>query len=207
MAIRDAHTTLTRHTQSGYCNRVVWPRIATVSPASVLYAWLGMASLDVGLAQEPSRAPHESGSEQPADQRPDASAVSKPQSESESKREGPPRDPRFLPPVLRPQLTPEELEEAERLRKLAAKYGTDPTAIVGRVQLSSQYADLPHGARFSDSVLAWTFRSVAIICSGWIRRSTGGPIPIFTVSAARKVWGTSRPYSDGAPTIRLNTPS
>jgi hypothetical protein len=30
-------------------------------------------------------------------------------------------------------LTQEQLEEAERLRQLAAKYGTDPTAIVGRV--------------------------------------------------------------------------
>jgi hypothetical protein len=36
---------------------------------------------------------------------------------------------------------------------LAAKYGTDPTAIVGRVQVSSQYADLPRGARLSDTIL------------------------------------------------------
>jgi hypothetical protein len=49
-------------------------------------------------------------------------------------------------------LTQEEREEAERLKKLGAKYGTDPTAIVGRVQLSTQYADLPHGARFRDTV-------------------------------------------------------
>ena len=42
-------------------------------------------------------------------------------------------------------LTPEQREEAERLRKVAAKYGTDPTAIVGRMQLTSQYLDLtPH---------------------------------------------------------------
>lgn len=62
--------------------------------------------------------------------------------------------PRFLPPPLRPrQLTPEEQEEAERLKRLAAKYGTDPTAIVGRVQVSSQYADLPRGARLSDTIL------------------------------------------------------
>ncbi len=43
-------------------------------------------------------------------------------------------------------LTPEQREEAERLRKVAARYGTDPTAIVGRVQLTSQYLDLPRGA-------------------------------------------------------------
>ncbi|HKR80287.1 MAG TPA: hypothetical protein VJR69_11350 [Nitrospira sp.] len=42
-------------------------------------------------------------------------------------------------------LTAEQREEAERLRKVAAKYGTDPTAIVGRMQLTSQYLDLtPH---------------------------------------------------------------
>jgi hypothetical protein len=42
-------------------------------------------------------------------------------------------------------LAPEQREEAERLRKVAAKYGTDPTAIVGRLQLTSQYLDLtPH---------------------------------------------------------------
>jgi hypothetical protein len=50
------------------------------------------------------------------------------------------------------QLTPEQREEAERLRKLAAKYGTDPTAIVGRVQLTSAYVDLPQGARAVDTV-------------------------------------------------------
>ena len=43
-------------------------------------------------------------------------------------------------------MTAEEREEAERLRKIAAKYGTDPTAIVGRMQLTSQYLDLPQGA-------------------------------------------------------------
>jgi len=42
-------------------------------------------------------------------------------------------------------LTQEQREEAERLRRVAAKYGTDPTAIVGRLQLTSQYLDLtPH---------------------------------------------------------------
>ena len=42
-------------------------------------------------------------------------------------------------------MTAEQREEAERLRKIAARYGTDPTAIVGRLQLTSQYLDLtPH---------------------------------------------------------------
>jgi hypothetical protein len=54
---------------------------------------------------------------------------------------------------LGPQpMTPEQREEAERLRTLAAKYGTDPTAIVGRLQLTSAYADLPQGARTGDTV-------------------------------------------------------
>lgn len=54
---------------------------------------------------------------------------------------------------LGPQaLTPEQIEEAERIRKLGAKYGTDPTAIVGRVQLSSTYRDLPQGGRGIDTV-------------------------------------------------------
>jgi len=50
-------------------------------------------------------------------------------------------------------LTKEEEEEAERLRKLGAKFGTDPTAIVGRVQLSAQYMNLPNGAHLTDAVL------------------------------------------------------
>ena len=44
-------------------------------------------------------------------------------------------------------MTPEQTEEAERLRKLGAKYGTDPTAIVGRVQLSGEYLDFPQAAK------------------------------------------------------------
>jgi hypothetical protein len=54
---------------------------------------------------------------------------------------------------LGPQpVTPEQREEAERIRKLAAKYGTDPTAIVGRIQLSSNYLNLPQGAQAVDTV-------------------------------------------------------
>ena len=63
------------------------------------------------------------------------------------------QEPRFLPPRLRPKvLTPEQLEEAERLKKLGAKFGTDPTAIVGRAQISSQYIDLPQGNRLVSTV-------------------------------------------------------
>lgn len=49
-------------------------------------------------------------------------------------------------------VTAEQREEAERLRKLGAKYGSDPTAIVGRLQLTSAYFDLPQGARAVDTV-------------------------------------------------------
>src|SRR5262245_6623503 len=129
----------TKSTQPEHCRRDAWRRCANLVLASVLYGWLGMGNLHVVLAQEPSRAPQESESGEP-------------DSTSEPKREGSPHGPRFLPPVLRPDLTAEEQEEAERLRKLAAKYGTDPTAIVGRLQLSSQYSNLPHGARLSESV-------------------------------------------------------
>ena len=67
---------------------------------------------------------------------------------------GPRREPRFLPPRLRPgALTKEEEEEAERLRKLGAKFGTDPTAIVGRVQMTGQYLNLPQGAHARDAIL------------------------------------------------------
>jgi hypothetical protein len=59
---------------------------------------------------------------------------------------------RFLKRLGPQPVTPEQQEEAERLRKLAAKYGTDPTAIVGRMQLTSQYLDLPQGARGSTAV-------------------------------------------------------
>jgi hypothetical protein len=50
-------------------------------------------------------------------------------------------------------MTPEQREDAERLRKVAAKYGTDPTAIVGRIQLTSQYLDLTQGANATVSTV------------------------------------------------------
>jgi hypothetical protein len=67
--------------------------------------------------------------------------------EPETSGESPEKKPKRNPfKRIGPQpMTPEQREEAERLRKIAAKYGTDPTAIVGRVQLTSQYLDLtPH---------------------------------------------------------------
>jgi len=52
---------------------------------------------------------------------------------------------RSLGRLVGPQsVTPEQRVEAERLRELNAKFGTDPTAITNRVQLSSQYFDRLH---------------------------------------------------------------
>jgi hypothetical protein len=124
-----------------------------VGLASALGVWLGIGSLHGAWAEESSQGPQDSKRDRPVDVDADSPATNKPESASEQKPEGPRREPRFLPPILRPeQLTQEEYGEAERLRKMAAKYGTDPTAIVGRVQLSSQYSNLPHGARLSDTV-------------------------------------------------------
>ncbi|GKS59360.1 hypothetical protein YTPLAS18_28870 [Nitrospira sp.] len=54
---------------------------------------------------------------------------------------------RVFPRVGPQPLTEEQHEEAVRVRKLARKFGTDPTAIVGRVQLTSQYLNLPQGGQ------------------------------------------------------------
>jgi hypothetical protein len=81
----------------------------------------------------------------------DESETDDPAEASETSGEAPPK--RRLFKRLGPQpVTPEQREEAERIRKLAAKYGTDPTAIVGRVQLSSQYVDLARGLQATDTV-------------------------------------------------------
>lgn len=76
------------------------------------------------------------------------------QAEPETPEDAPEAEPkkRLLSRLGPKQLTPEQLEETERLRKLAAKFGTDPTAIVGRVQLSSAYYDLHRGAHAVDTV-------------------------------------------------------
>lgn len=143
----------TRFTQSRHCSREAWCRIVSVGLASALGLWLGIGSLYAAWAEELSQRPQEREGGRPVDVDADIPDATGTGSASEQKPEGPRREPKFLPPILRPkQLTQEEYEEAERLRKLGAKYGTDPTAIVGRIQLSSQYADLPHGARLSDTV-------------------------------------------------------
>lgn len=146
-------TTATRRTQSRYCSQDAWRRIVSLGLASALGVWLGIGCPYGAWAEELLQGPQESERGRSVDPDADIPATTEPESASEQKPEGPRREPRFLPPVLRPkQLTQEGHEEAQRLRKLAAKYGTDPTAIVGRMQLSSQYADLPHGARLSDTV-------------------------------------------------------
>lgn len=81
-------------------------------------------------------------------------AISRPASATQVEKDDPTKESnivtkkrRSLGRLVGPQpVTPEQREEAERLRELNAKYGTDPTAIVGRVQLSSQYRNLPRNA-------------------------------------------------------------
>jgi len=54
---------------------------------------------------------------------------------------------------LGPQaLAPEQQEEAKRLSAIAAKMGTDPTAIIGRVQTLYRYDALSGGARVNNLV-------------------------------------------------------
>lgn len=78
------------------------------------------------------------------------------QAELEGPEEAPAAEPRRRRRLLErlgpPTVTTEQREEAERLRKLAAKYGTDPTAIVGRAQLSSAYTDLPQRTHIVDAI-------------------------------------------------------
>ena len=120
--------------------------------ATLLAVALGTGSPRLAYAEEPSTGRQQSQGGSSAQQGLEVAPAREPEPDLEPAAEGPPREPRFLPPRLRPKvLTPEEHEEAKRLRELAAKYGTDPTAIVGRVQLSSQYLDLPQGARASET--------------------------------------------------------
>ena len=96
---------------------------------------------------------------QAQDSRPEPPVRSAPEAGPQVERDEPPEEPEVVPARrglfkrLGPQpVTPEQREEAERLRALAAKYGTDPTAIVGRLQLTSAYFNLPQGAQAVDTI-------------------------------------------------------
>jgi len=129
-----------------------WPAVPALGIAALLAAVIETGNPRLAWAQESSTGRQETESGPSGQQDPELPATRKPEPEIEPEAEGPPREPRFLPPRLRPKvLTPEEHEEAKRLKELAAKYGTDPTAVVGRVQLSSQYLDLPQGTRASET--------------------------------------------------------
>jgi hypothetical protein len=138
--------------QSGWGFRKAWPRLLAVGFAGVLGITLGTGNGDLPWAQEPSTG-QETERGASAQQNPDGSATRETEPDGGPEPKGPPKEPRLLPPRLRPRvLTAEEHEEAERLKKLGAKYGTDPTAIVGRVQVTGQYSDLAQGAHSTDAV-------------------------------------------------------
>jgi hypothetical protein len=98
--------------------------------------------------------PEESSSESPsAGETVEEASEPEPNVEgSEGPQQQPPRR-RVFKRVGPQEVTPEQREEAERLRRVAAKYGTDPTAIVGRLQLTSQYINLARGADATLSTL------------------------------------------------------
>ena len=102
--------------------------------------WLFLlSSLHLSLAQEPPAAAPESSTED-----------SVPGSEDEEALRDRPVIKRF---GARP-LTPEEQEEAKRLSAIAAKMGTDPTAIIGRVQTLFRHDALEGGNRVSNNLVA-----------------------------------------------------
>ena len=119
------------------------------SPGLVALLILSMVLLggyEVAIGQVKSDNPPTDAESTPEDQASDET----PEVESEPEQPGPPdkqRRRRILKRIGPQPMTAEEREEAERLRKIAAKYGTDPTAIVGRLQLSSQYLDLEKGVQ------------------------------------------------------------
>lgn len=92
-------------------------------------------------------------------------------------------------------VTPEQQEEAERLKQLGAKYGTDPTAIVGRVQLSSTYFDLPQGRQGID-----TLARVDLALGGkYVLRTD---VPVFKMNDPNRPGATSlQGFSDLSVTV------
>jgi hypothetical protein len=102
-------------------------------------------SLPAALGQESPAAPPARGKAEVAAEPEDDDPATAPDEETRKRR----LLKRILPPG---QLTPEQQEKAERLSKIAAAQGTDPTAIVGRFQLSSRYIDLPGNSRVTTLV-------------------------------------------------------
>lgn len=106
---------------------------------------LFFGSADPALAQSETKS-EESASESNSEQMMEEPAGSETEPEgSEASQQQEPRR-RVFKRIGPQEVTAEQREEAERLRRIAAKYGTDPTAIVGRLQLTSQYLDLSRGA-------------------------------------------------------------
>ena len=102
-------------------------------------------SLPAALGQESPAAPPATGKSEVAAEPEDDDPATAPDEETRKRR----LLKRILPPG---QLTPEQQKEAQRLSKIAAAQGTDPTAIVGRFQLSSRYVDLPGNSRVTTLV-------------------------------------------------------
>ena len=118
---------------------------AAVLGVLLMLSWSGSGS---ALGQVNPDDPSEETPSNPSQEIP--AAESEPEGASPSEQE-PER--RVFKRIGPQPMTPEQREEAERLRKVAAKYGTDPTAIVGRIQLTSQYLDLAHGANATVSTV------------------------------------------------------
>jgi len=116
---------------------------------SVLLASGGYPALGEVVTAESAAETEPAASTEPEEE---IDSETNPEQEATPPGEAPKRKRRFLKRLGPQELTPEQEAEAERLRKLGAKYGTDPTAIVGRVQLSSQYLDLPQSANATATV-------------------------------------------------------
>jgi hypothetical protein len=129
-------------TFEGNCVRRSRYGVADVCAWLLWAASLCTAGVPIALGQEPSAQTPRSSGPPLAPQNGIEDPAKEPDVEPEKRR-------RLLGPQ---QMTPEQHEEAERLRQLAAKYGTDPTAIVGRMQLSSEYLGLAEGARGVNTV-------------------------------------------------------